>query len=1376
MPHFPSVRRLYRRQLTLLGAVLLLIAASSAVLPAAATPSLSAPPHSLLALPPQPARDNDLRFKHLSLEQGLSQSVVGAILQDDLGFMWFATQDGLNRFDGYDFRVYRNDPSDANSLGDGVIQALCEGQGEALWVGTNDGGLCRYDLTSGQFRSYRNDPNDPASLASDDVAALYEDGHGVLWVGTTGGGLNRLAPGEDHFVRYVNDPNDPRSLSANIVTAIAQTRDRVMWIGTFGGGLNRFNPETGQFIGYLNDPEDASSLVNNSVSSLCQDRDGWLWIGTNGGLDRFDPAAERFVHFHHDPEDPHSLSSDVILSVYQDPDGALWVGTPAGLNRYDPLTQGFVHYTNDPSDPFSLNNSQVQAIYRDRSGVLWVGTFGGGLNLADPTTARFTLFQNRAGDPDSLGSDFIWAVYQDRRGDYWVGHGSGLDRLDPVTGRSTHLVNDPANPQSLRPGTVMAIQEDLAGALWLGLWDGGLGGGVDRYDRDSGVFVHYQTPATFAVAQDTQGALWIGTFAGLGKYDPAADSFAYYVNDPGDDFSLSDNGVVNIYPDDDGRLWLGTFNGGMNLFDPATERSIRYMHDPADPHSVSSNTVLCMHDDGHGTLWLGTAAGLNRFDQAAGTFRTYTTHDGLPNDVIYGIEGDSQGRLWMTTNRGLSRFDPQTETFRNYGAADGLPSMEFNQNASLRDRDGHLFFGSIAGLAAFDPASLRDNEYVPPVVFTSLTQSGQSLSLGRTVERTSELILGYPNNQLEFEFAALGYTQPEKSQYAYMLDGFDKGWIQSGARRFGRYTNIPGGTYTLRVRASNNDGLWGEQAASLAITVVPPVWETWWFRLLAGGVAILGVFSVFRLRVRVIEAQRRQLALQVAQKTRELRETLVELRRAKDAAEAANRAKSVFLANMSHELRTPLNAILGFAQLMGRDRNLSPVQQENMAVINRSGEHLLGLINDVLQLSKIEAGRLALNDEAFDLWHLLDGLEEMFRLRATEKAIDLTFHRDADVPRFVSLDQGKLRQVLMNLLSNAVKFTEAGSVTMRVGSYVPAQALPGGLALHFEVRDSGPGIAPEEVRAIFEPFEQGTVGRKYQEGTGLGLTISQQLVGMMGGELAVISPVPELATEGGAGSLFRFDVPATSVEASAAAGAPVRRVVGLAPGQPVYRLLIVEDNWANRRLLHQLLAPLGFEIREATDGQEALALWDTWIPHLIFMDMRMPVMDGYEATRRIRATTKGQATVIIALTASVLDEEREVILSEGCNAFLRKPFREAELFDAITRYLGVRFVYETEAFVPPVQATTKERDAAALRAALAVLPPEWIDDLRHATASADLAAISAAIARIRTQDAALAGTLTALADAFDHSTILEMVTSPEDTSDQEEGSDARHES
>ena len=857
-----------------------------------------------------------LRFDHFSLEQGLSQSGALCMLQDRRGFVWIGTEDGLNRFDGYNFIVYRPDPQDPHSLSDGHILSMVEGRSGVLWIGTYGGGLNRYDPQTGHFDHYRNDPADPNSLSDDHVFSVYEDRTGLLWVGTRDGALNRFDPQAKQFVRYQNDPYDPHSLSQGTSLTVFEDSAGVLWVGT-GGGLNRLDRETGQFVHYQNDPADPHSLSNSAVQAIYEDRSGVLWFGTaGGGLNQLDRETETFVHYQNDPGDPHSLSNDNVTSILEDSAGLLWVGTADGLNRLDlsraralSLSKGqpkdretgqFTRFRHDPNDPSSLSKDDVRSIIEDQAGGLWIGTYGAGLNRYDRQMERFALYQVDPHDPNSLSGNSVWTVVEDSAGVLWIGtDGQGLNRFDRAANQWRHYQNDPADLHSLSNNTVIAITEDRAGILWVGTSEG-----LNRFDREAERFARYQyDPANpyslssntiWFIHEDRLGALWIGTTRGLNKLDRKTGQFTRYLNDPDDPHSLSDNDVGSVLEDRAGVLWFGTHRG-LNRLDRDTGQFTHYQNDPDDPQSLSHDIVFSIYEDRAGTLWLGTwGGGLNRlvlsqgpepvegaaegFDRQNETFAHYRVKDGLPNDVIYGILEDDRGNLWLSTNNGISRFDPRTETFKNYDVGDGLQSAEFNFNGYFKSQSGEMFFSGINGFNAFYPDRVIDNPYVPPIVLTSLTQGGQlvlseaegAVNFGQAVEALTQVTFEWPNNDFAFEFAALSYFQPEKNQYAYVLEGYDEGWNTIGTKRFGRYTNLPGGTYTLRLKGSNNDGVWNEDGLAVKVTIVPPFWATWWFRtivaLILAGTAVGG----YRLRVRNVEARSRALERQVASRAKEL--------------------------------------------------------------------------------------------------------------------------------------------------------------------------------------------------------------------------------------------------------------------------------------------------------------------------------------------------------------------------------------------------------------------------------------------------------------------------------------------------------------------------
>jgi signal transduction histidine kinase/ligand-binding sensor domain-containing protein/CheY-like chemotaxis protein len=1314
------------------------------------------------AIVSRPRHDNDILFDTISLEEGLSQSVVVTMLQDRTGFMWFGTQDGLNRYDGYTFRVHKADLQDVASLPNNFINALAEDAGGSLWVGT-PGGLSRYDPYTERFQTYHHETANPNSLSSDAVTELLVDHEGMLWVGTVNTGLNRFDATTGRFERYRSNPAVPDSLSGDSISALFEDSQERLWVGTTGSGLCRMDPPSGRFECFLPDADDPTAIQSDTVLAIAEDTGGLLWLASANGLIVLDPKTRRFYRI----PGRDGATSGLINTVAASDGGVMWVATAgAGLLRFaDGVDGPTSRYYPVDGLPGALPTANIQSILQDRSGALWFGTFGSGLARYSWMRDRFALYRRVPGDETSLSDYSVWGLCESANGSIWLGTGAaGLDRFDPNTGTFEHYppADDGSGPHS---GFVLSVLEDSQHNVWVGTT-----AGLDRYVPTTGEFIAYNVPSFVVTILETRaGGLFIGTFSGLGLYDPESDSFSISQYSPADPTSIPDNAISVLAEDSDGNVWIGTFNGGLARLEPGARSFIRYPYNPSDPAGLAAPGVLDITEDSRGRLWVATAgAGLALMDPAAGTFRYYRETDGLPNNTVYGIVEDDRGFLWLSTNRGLSRFDPDTETFENFTPADGLQSMEFNQSARLKDSSGRVYFGGIAGLNVFDPDDLAVSPSLPPVVITGFklfnepVAPGPDSPLRYPITYSQAISLSFQQNFVTFEFAALDYVASGRIQYAYRMEGLEQNWNEVGGRNFALYTALPAGDYTFRVRAAGSSGVWNESGTSLRVTIVPPFWQRIWFRALAIALGLGSIAGVVGLRLRMVQAQNRRLERLVDERTHQLNETVEALRRSRDAAEAASRAKSVFLANISHELRTPLNAVLGFSQLMlsqpsrGAAGDLTPAQRDNLAIINRSGEHLLGLINDVLEMSKIEAGRVTLSERSFDLHRLLQGLEDMFELRAHSQGLGLEIDLDAGLPRFIHADEGKLRQIIMNLLGNAIKFTQEGGIEVRVALGNGAAAPGERAVLRVEIEDTGPGIAPEELGPIFEPFVQASAGRQSQEGTGLGLSICRQYARLMGGTLSAASEV-------GRGSTFTLEIPVTvSAMADEEAARLRRHVLGLEPGQPVYRLLVVDDKEVNRQLLVRLFEPLGFEVREAVDGQAALDIWEAWEPHLIWMDMRMPVMNGYEATRRIKATTRGQATVVIALTASALEEDRQIILSEGCDDYIRKPFRDQELFDALSRHLGVRFVVAEEGegetpARPPQPDAAATQPAAESSQQMRALPPDAVAALARAARLGDLEGTLAAIQTIRLHDPALADVLARWAEEFDHTSILTLI-------------------
>jgi ligand-binding sensor domain-containing protein/signal transduction histidine kinase len=823
---------------------------------------------------PALAQTGTVRFESLTTEEGLSQSTVHTILQDQQGFMWFGTEEGLNKYDGYQFTVYKHDSDDSKTLVDNLIQTIAQDSQGGIWIGTSSG-LDRFDPKTGTFLHYPQDLAGGSDLSGQSISAILQDRSGTLWVGTAGGGLAAVDLAAHHSVLFQHSSEGPQSLSGNSIEAIYEDRTGELWVGT-DNGLDHFDRASGKFSPSFSQAVPGSAFIGNAaVYTLAEDGGGAVWIGTSAGLYKWDRDANHLSVYRHDPEDPVSLSDDAVTRILEDTRGALWIGTRTGLDLFDPTHNSFISYVHDPNDPYSLASNSVRSIYEDRSGVLWIGT-SGGLNKYARSTQKFDLFQHTPGLSNTLSDNNIWAIDEDHLGNLWVGtFFAGLDRLNPTTGAVTVYQNNPSDPTSLSSNEVRALLEDHAGNLWIGMERGGLA----RFDPETGTFIAYQhndaEPGSlsnndvFSIFEDRAERLWIGTQrGGLNRFDPASGTFIHYQYDANDPKSLSDNQVRAIQEDHNGVLWIATF-GGVDLWDGKSNHFTVYRHDPKDASSLSSDEVSCIFEDQEGNVWVGTfGGGLNRFDRATRSFTHYTEKNGLPDDTVYGILADPGGDLWLSTNKGLARFDPLTQVFRNYDVSDGLQGDQFNPGASFQGKDGQMFFGGTQGLNAFLPQQVKDNLIPPPVVITAVKKYNQTI---QTNPAPNAIIpLSYRDNFISFEFAALDYNTPEKNQYAYMLEGIDKDWISAGTRRYASYTNLQGGDYIFRVKASNNDGIWNEQATTLFIHITPPFWQTWWFIGIIGLVAVAGSIGGYRLRVRDIQARNRELSKRVEQRTHEL--------------------------------------------------------------------------------------------------------------------------------------------------------------------------------------------------------------------------------------------------------------------------------------------------------------------------------------------------------------------------------------------------------------------------------------------------------------------------------------------------------------------------
>ncbi|MFQ5602714.1 MAG: two-component regulator propeller domain-containing protein [bacterium] len=809
------------------------------------------------------AQNNQIRINRIAHEQGLSQSTVLCALQDRHGFMWFGTQDGLNRYDGYHFKIYKHRTGDANSLSENWVWTIFEDSAGHLWIGTFGGGVCRFDPQTESFTTYRHDAKDANSLSNDTVWSICESTPGTLWVGTNDG-LNQFHL-ESNTFSYYKPPGDQSN-----IFRIVNGQPEKLWILT-ASGLAEFDLSAQNFL-FHPLPKLESDSPPRILRNLTKGHAGILWLGTDCGLFRFDTATQKYDHYTHHPDMlQSSLPSNYISAIYEDADGVLWAGTRSqglSLLQFDGTKlQSVQRIKHDPLNLFSISHDYVFSIYESNGGVVWIGTRDG-LNRFDRHNQKFALYQASPQKANGISHKNVLPIVASRQEDgvLWVGTYDGLNRLHLSTGSVKQYKSEPKNPEgSLASSYILSLLEDDHGNLWVGTR-----GGLTRMHFDAGraTFRHFRfhpddttslsNDNIHCLYEDRAGDLWIGTGGGglcrFNEQNGRFTRFRFTANQPG---STVDPFVFAILEDRNGRFWLGTAAGGLYLVDRASGRFRQFSNEPDNLGSLSNNRVLCLMETRSGDIWIGTAAGLNKLmppDSSNGefTFIQYHETDGLPNDVIYGILEDDGGHLWISTNHGLAKVTPTATQLqvRTYTADDGLQSLEFNHNSFHKDRHGRMYFGGVNGFNAFHPDSLKDNLFPPPVVITDFKILNQSQPL-----TSDEITLSYNDYMLSFEFAALNFTLPQKNQYAYIMEGFDEDWIYCGTRRFATYTNLDAGKYRFRVKASNNDGVWNEEGVSVAINIKPPPWKTWWAYGLYGLLFLASVGGVIRYQIRLHEKE-----------------------------------------------------------------------------------------------------------------------------------------------------------------------------------------------------------------------------------------------------------------------------------------------------------------------------------------------------------------------------------------------------------------------------------------------------------------------------------------------------------------------------------------
>ncbi len=1227
---------------------------------------------------------NNLNFDFYSQENGLSNNQIHCIHQDKKGWMWFGTSQGICRFDGYKFTVFKNDPEDSTSLKGNLVRAILEDSKGQLWVGTEDGGLNRFNREKEKF-SHLFYYDKGGILKDASVTSIHEDSAGVLWVGTetqlfrieNETSITEIKPSNlavlPQYYRvlradkngqlwvgtnnglFVYDLKNNRAQKVDLplsvpsneeIWEIVHENDGTVWVGTYSNGIFIVNATTLQAVQMVVDPNNDRS---NTVRAIAKDRNGKVWIGTRGGLYVYTKGKGVTGFYYRDEREPKSLVNNSIMCITHDTKGDVWIGTRNGINFLIEERQNIQGYKSMPDDDRYLNSSEIYAFWIDKKGDIWVGTESGGINILNRKTGRFRYMVPEKGNPNSLSRNCIKALMEDKRGNLWIGTFlGGIDVMDLQTGKFRHYRHDSSDPSSLSDNRVWAI------------------------------------------IQDSNNAIWVGTSAGLDQYDPVTDSFIHYP-------SIVDGQVNWLKEDSDHCLWIG---GQDLLLYNLSNRSVTRI-----PESTRY-----MLQDSKNRFWIATNnRGIALYSKEKGIIKHYTEKNGLSNNQTLAILEDNEHFLWISTTNGLSKFDPQSERFHNFSLKNGFQNNQFTYGAAYKTAQGELIFGGISGFNIFDPAKIKSSDYFPPIVLTDLKIFNKSVRIGdrkkdvltKSISETDEITLRYDQNSITLDFASFDYANSLGIQYSYFLEEFDRNWSEPQVNRSATYTNLDPGEYTFQVKTVSIDRKESNDGPVLKIVVLPPYWETWWFRsilFLAMGGLLYSLISFLLNR----EKLKNDLVLErlKAKKLHEL--DMMKLR---------------FYTNISHEIRTPLMLILGPLEKMRSKAIPEKEMNEHVAVMHRNATQLHQLINQLLDFRKMETGNLKLNLTCGDLVSYISGVVGSFNKYAEEKEIELRFN-SLKKEIVTNFDADKLGKILNNLLSNAFKFTgKGGKISVNVALVFDTDDTDSSdentekRLIEITVRDNGIGIADSNLEKIFTRFFQVDEGAK-QTGTGIGLALTKELVKLHNGTISVQS-------KPGKGSKFIIHLPYEDI------AMPVVSLTGNnEPGgdslasqlndehsgdQSIIGrkiMLLVDDNPDVRYFIKSHFVS-NYQVLEAENGLEGWNVALKTIPDIIISDVMMPDMDGFEFCRKIRKDERTSHIPIILVTALGSREHEIEGLSHGADDYITKPFDLVILQTKVENILQVRQSlrqkYTSEMLLQPKNIILSSPDERFLQKAIEVI-------------------------------------------------------------------------
>lgn len=1239
------------------------------------------------------AQYSNLKFENFDTSKGLSSSTCVDIFQDHEGFLWFGTIDGLNKYNGYDFEIYRNILDDPNSISNNRITVITEDNKGRLWIGTSNG-LNVFDRDTEKFYKINLDQKkkESANFREEINGLLYHKIDNSLWVAAKNGVTKLLLDDTQSgtydkikFTHYSYNSKDPQSLDSNDVTSVVEDRKGNIWLGTKGNHLHRYNPQTNNFTRFPIDFK-GSQYLNHLPKRILIDKDGDFWIGNDiSSLFLFNVHAGTFKNV-------SPLNKSVpIFHLYQDKKGVVWASTDGdGIFLLDKNKGLLQHLLHNPFNPFSLSNNQASEVLEDKNGIYWIATYNTGLNKLAISKTSFGHYFYKSESNEGLSAKIAQSVLQDSKKRIWIGtDGGGLNLFDEKKGTFRHYRARAGDPNALSSDKIVNLVEGDNGVLWVCTWDGGL----NKFYTDSGKVKPYQYSKTnpFSIGQNTvwcakkdlNGYLWLGTSTGgLNLFDPASEKFYHYKNQPGDSRSLISNFVFSLFIDSKNRLFVGTSQGlcvmSLNTIKGRIPDKINF--NEIKIKNIQGNRINYITEDYKKNIWVGTDMGLYELDTALNLQHSYSSLNGLPNNLVVGVEEDNNKNLWITTKGGLSYFNPKTGVFKNFNTHDGLQGTEFQSKSIDKTQDGRIIVGGINGFNIFNPndISLKSNVVNPVIteirLFNKKVSPGEVIHgrvlLDRAITKIKEIELKYNQGYISFGFVALNYQNPERVKYAYKLDGLDQGYINAGSGRIANYSNLEPGDYTFEVIAAI-DGQWDQaKKTAIRLKVDSPPWKTWWaycFYILA--------FSTL-------------LYFGVNYYTRKIRE---------EKEQELDQMKLNFFINVSHEFRTPLTLILNPVDKILSSFNDPEEVKKSALIIQRSSRRLLHLVNQLLDLRKMDLGKTPLEISRINIVKFSKDVFLLFEDLARAKGIQFVF--DSPKKEFYGMfDPDKIEKILSNLLSNAIKFTDkGGTITLSLSESMQEKTTSllwffkkskMERVLEMKVKDTGIGLRKEEINKVFQRFFHPD---STKTGTGIGLNFIKSLVELHKGEILVES-------EYEVGTTFIVRIPADlqvnkkplvnshqagnyeidrnsliSAEYEIAISNEDEAFVSVDIDKEGNRsvVLIVEDNKELRSHLKNELSNQ-FQVKEASNGLIGLEKVKKYFPDIIISDVMMPEMDGFELCRQVKNDLETSHIPVILLTARSLEEDRIEGYDTGADEYLSKPFNINVLKARIKNLLEAR--------------------------------------------------------------------------------------------------------